>query len=404
MKLSIIIIGDEILLGRVQDTNSGLIARTFGACGHDIVRVFTVGDSYDAIRNAVESALAVSDAVITTGGLGPTRDDITKQAMMDIFGGKLVLNKDVLGDVEALFAARSLKMNDLTAMQAMVPDSCTVIRNSVGTAPIMCFEKEGKMLVAMPGVPYETRFMLPQVLEKLNAIYGQGLNSHRELTVSGIGESHLAGMLAGFEDKYAQEIKLAYLPVPGAIHLRVDSHSAEVDIDAVFEELKGLVADFYCGNGSLGVAEVLLAKLAAHGYTVASAESCTGGNIAHLITAIPGCSDYYRGSVVSYHNEVKENVLGVSAQDLMAHGAVSEPVVQQMAYGACRVCGTDCAVATSGIAGPGGGSPEKPVGTVWIAACTPQGLWTQLLHCHGDRQAVIERASALALKLLVEHL
>ncbi len=406
MNISIIIIGDEILLGRVTDTNSGLIARTFAADGWQVKRIRTVGDKAADIRQAIEESMAESELTVTTGGLGPTRDDITKGEMLDIFGGELVHDPAVARNIEEIFANRNIKLNDLTRAQAMVPSSCTVIQNRLGTAPIMWFEKDGHALVAMPGVPYETRGMLPQVAQTVHERFGRGgLVLHREFTVTGISESALAERLAAFEDSLAPNFKLAYLPNPGEIVLRLDADyttaPAEADgFDALCTSLKTLLGANLAAEGKLSPAELLLHALRARRYTVATAESCTGGNIAHLITAIPGCSDTMLGGVVSYSNDVKMQTLGVTRRALEQYGAVSRAVAGQMVEGIRRLTGADCAVATTGIAGPSGGSAEKPIGTVWIAAATPQQTITECFHFGGDRQAVIDRASAQALMLL----
>ncbi len=403
MKLSIIIIGDEILLGRVTDTNSGLIARAFSEQGWQVASVRTVGDNAADIRDAIEASLSVSDLVITTGGLGPTRDDITKGVMTEIFGGTLVEDPDVSRNVERIFAERGLQLNDLTRRQAWVPTSCRVIMNALGTAPLMWFERDGHVLVAMPGVPFETRGMLPQVREH----FGMADHiMHREFTVTGITESGLAEHLAGFEDAMPEGFKLAYLPSPGEILLRLDG--APGAPDEVFADqaakLRLALGDKLAGEGKLTPAEIALHKLRSHGWTFATAESCTGGNIAHLFTAIPGCSDTFTGGVVSYANDVKMGLLGVHAETLETNGAVSEATVRQMAEGVAHACCADCSVASSGIAGPGGATPGKPVGTVWLAAHTPAGTVTRLCHFSGDRAAVIDRASATAITLLCQQL
>ncbi len=409
MKLSIIIIGDEILLGRVTDTNSGLIARTFAADGWQVNRIRTVSDKAEAIRDAIIESLSESELVVTTGGLGPTRDDITKPVMTEIFGGELVMNEDVSRNIEHIFELRKLTLNELTRQQAMVPTSCRVIQNRLGTAPLMWFEKDGHVLVAMPGVPFETRGMLPEVASEVKAHFGRGgVVLHREFTVSGISESALAEQLAPFEDSLPSFVKLAYLPNPGELVMRLDADYTNEGNPNTFEALcdsfKTALGDKLVAEGKLSPAELLIHKLRKNGYTFASAESCSGGNIAHLITAIAGCSDVMMGGVVSYSNDVKHRILGVSLDDLNTHGAVSEPVVRQMAEGVRRVTGATCSVATSGIAGPGGGSPEKPVGTVWIAASTPTTTISKCFYFGGDRQAVIDRASAQALMLLTSIL
>lgn len=400
MKLSIVIIGDEILLGRVTDINSGLIARTLAEQGWHIESVRTVGDTAGAISVAVEAAMAESDLTITTGGLGPTRDDVTKNVLMGCFGGELQHDPSVAENIETIFERRGIKLNELTRLQAMVPTSCRVIQNRVGTAPIMWFEKEGKVLVAMPGVPAETRTMLPAVADEIQARFHTKPDTvRREFTVTGISESALAQRLATFEDELPDGYKLAYLPSPGEIVLRLEG--APDTFGAQAEKLVASVGDNLAGREKMTPAELAIACLRRRGLTMASAESCTGGNIAALITSVPGASDVFAGGIVSYSNEVKMNTLGVLPETLAAHGAVSEETVREMAAGVRSHIGADYAVATSGIAGPGGGSPEKPVGTVWTAIAGPQGVKTRLLTLMGDRRAVIDRASATVLTDLV---
>ena len=410
MNLSIIIIGDEILLGGVTDTNSGLIARKFTADGWNVRRIRTVSDKADDIEAAIRESLSESELVITTGGLGPTRDDITKPVLARIFGGRLTENAAVLENVKRIFDERGLELNELTRTQAIVPDSCRVIQNRYGTAPLMWFEKDGRVLVAMPGVPFETRGMLDEVASEVYQRFGHGGRAaHREFTVCGICESALAERLAAFEDSLPQNYKLAYLPNPGEIVMRLDADfSLCPDEAANFDEyasrFEKTVGEYLVGRGKLTPVELVLAKLRRHGYRIATAESCTGGNIAHLITSVAGCSDVMLGGVVSYCNEVKMKVLGVNADTLERYGAVSEDTVREMAEGVRRVMGADCAVATSGIAGPGGAVPGKPVGTVWIAAATPGGVKAERCHFRGDRQSVIDRASARALTMLADML
>lgn len=407
MKLSIIIIGDEILLGRVTDTNSGLIARAFSEMGWQVAAVRTVGDNAADIRAAIEVSMSESDLVVSTGGLGPTRDDITKGVLMDIFGGTLAEDPAVTQNVERIFAERGLTLNALTRSQAWVPTSCRVIMNRLGTAPIMWFEHCAHVFVAMPGVPFETRGMLDEVRRHVTEHFGSaGLIMHREFTVTGISESALAERLAPFEDALPDGFKLAYLPSPGEIILRLDgSPCAPKDVfESCASALAVALGANLVGQGKLSPAEIALHKLRSRGMILATAESCTGGNIAHLFTAVAGCSDVYAGGVVSYANDVKMGLLGVSGDVLERHGAVSEETVRQMAEGVAKACCADCSVATSGIAGPGGGTVDKPVGTVWIAAHTPNGTVARLFKFAGDRAAVIDRASAAAISLLCQQL
>ncbi len=410
MNLSIIIIGDEILLGGVTDTNSGLIARKFTADGWNVRRIRTVSDKADDIEAAIRESLSESELVITTGGLGPTRDDITKPVLARIFGGRLTENAAVLENVKRIFDERGLELNELTRSQAIVPDSCRVIQNRYGTAPLMWFEKDGRVLVAMPGVPFEMRGMLDEVASEVYQRFGHGGRAaHREFTVCGICESALAERLSAFEDSLPQNYKLAYLPNPGEIVMRLDADFSlcpdeAANFDEYVSKFEEAVGEYLVGRGKLTPAELVLAKLRRYGYRIATAESCTGGNIAHLITSVAGCSDVMLGGVVSYCNEVKMKVLGVNADTLERYGAVSEGTVREMAEGVRRVMGADCAVATSGIAGPGGAVPGKPVGTVWIAAATPGGVKAERCHFRGDRQSVIDRASARALTMLADML
>lgn len=403
MKLSIIIIGDEILIGQVTDTNSGAIARTFGPDGWDIASVITVGDNAEDITEAVGRALDSSDAVITTGGLGPTKDDITKTVLTRIFGGELVKDDSVTENIRRVFALRHLQLNASTEAQALVPTSCRVIQNRYGTAPIMCFEKDGKLLVSMPGVPFETEGMLPEVAEYIRLrLAPDELHLHRSVMVSGITESALSENLTDFEASLGLGLHLAYLPTPGLIRLRLDgTATAASDIserfDAAYRRLLECLGPLAVYAGDADAAAIVLDALRRRGLTLATAESCTGGNIAHLLTSVAGSSDVFAGSVVSYSNSVKHRLLGVSETDLTTFGAVSQQVVEQMALGACRATGADCAVATSGIAGPGGAVEGKPVGTVWIAWCAGGRVTSQLFHFPGNRSRVIGRASTEAL-------
>lgn len=416
MNVSIIAIGDELLIGQVVDTNSGDIARMIAPYGWRVNDVQVVADDSRQILRAIDRAFASSDIVLTTGGLGPTKDDITKSTLTERFGGELRQNPEVLDNVKRVIAARGLKLNELTAAQAIVPTSCTVIQNEVGTAPLMWFDDNGsngeKVLVAMPGVPFETRHMmqsavLPRLLRKFP---GKEALEHRVIMVDGMSESAIAGMLAQWEEALPPHAHLAYLPKPGVVRLRIDvNHSdrsfATAEADRLHQELAGLIPE---GNRlstvDLTPAEIMLNELTARGMTVATAESCTGGTIAQQLTAIPGASAAVKGGVVAYSNGVKTAILGVDASAIASHGAVSLPVVKQMAEGARRALGTDCAVATSGIAGPGGATPGKPVGTVCIAAATASGTIATEHHFPGDRARVIDRAATTAMLMLIHAL
>ncbi|MDE5989813.1 MAG: CinA family nicotinamide mononucleotide deamidase-related protein [Duncaniella sp.] len=416
MKVSIIVIGDELLLGQVTDTNSGDIARHIAPYGWEVNDVQTVGDEAGEIRLAIDRAFELSDVVLTTGGLGPTKDDITKTVMCDYFGGELKEDPEVLANVLDVVSRRGFKINKLTAAQAIVPTSCRVIQNRVGTAPIMWFEKDGKVLVSLPGVPFETREMFttevfPQLCEKFRTDVDI---EHAVLMVTDYTESGLAEKIAPWEEALPEYLHLAYLPKPGLIRLRIDGAHRDKDfitaeVRRAAGELVEMLGDAVIATDDLTPAEILLRRCRERGLKLATAESCTGGNIAHEITLIAGSSDVFAGSVVSYSNEVKMTVLGVGAETLEANGAVSLPVVREMAEGALRAIGAQVAVATSGIAGPGGGSEEKPVGTVCMAAAvvTPDGRTlceTETHHFPGNRRRVIEasttRVLIKAIKLL----
>lgn len=416
MQLSVIVIGDELLLGQVTDTNSGEIARHIAPYGWEVNDVQAVGDEAEEIRRAIDPAFELSDVIITTGGLGPTKDDITKGVLRDYFGGELVEDPAVLENVKQVVSSKGFRLNDLTAAQAIVPTSCRVIQNRVGTAPIMWFERDGKVLVAMPGVPFETREMFQsEVFPQLREKYRTNVDiEHAVLMVTNYTESGLAEYIAAWEEALPPHLHLAYLPKPGLIRLRIDgAHPDKAfiteEVRRAAAELHEMLGDAVIATDDLTPAQILLKECGRLGLTLASAESCTGGNIAHELTLIPGSSEVFVGSVVSYSNEVKMNLLGVGAKTLEENGAVSLPVVREMAEGVLRATGAKVAVATSGIAGPGGGSEEKPVGTVCIAAAllTPEGMTlceAETYHFAGTRSRIIEssttRALIKAIKLL----
>ncbi len=411
MEISIIAIGDELLIGQVIDTNSGWIARHIQPYGWSVKSVRVIADDRGAIEEAVNEALKETDVVLTTGGLGPTKDDITKDALCGYFGGELIYDKEVEANVNEVVEKRHLKINPLTAAQAYVPSSCRVIQNKVGTAPIMWFEKDGKVLVSMPGVPFETEIMMareviPQLLAHFNA---DDHIEYRTFIVINYSESVLAMKLEEFEREIPDYIKLAYLPKPGVIRLRLsgmsqDGDRLKRDMNRLSVQLHNIIGvDIICDDDK-SLAEIMGDILRERNISVGTAESCTGGNIAHQITAIPGSSDYFNGSIVSYSNSVKKSILGVSQNILDSVGAVSEETVKQMCVGAIKELGVDCAISTSGIAGPGGGSNEKPVGTVWIATMIGENCIAEKYHFAGDRTRVIDRATTAALIQMIKQL
>lgn len=411
MKAYVVVIGDEILLGRVTDTNSGDIARSLDPLNIPVAGVEVVGDNAEDITAAVKRAMNRADIVITTGGLGPTKDDITKASLMSIFGGTLRRDPEVTANIRRIFAAKGRPLNPLTENQALVPTSCTVIQNIYGTAPIMVWERDRHILISMPGVPSETRGMLAAaIVPMLNKRYrGDITLTHNTLITTGITESALAERLDAWEKALPEGFHLAYLPDVPVIRLRLDGSGEDAErtratAQALTASLKEILGDLVVGEGSGSIAEILLAKVREHGYTLGCAESCTGGRIASAITAIAGCSDIYHGGIVSYSNEVKHNILGVPQEALDSEGAVSRPVVEAMAEGAAKRLACDCAVSTSGIAGPGGGTAEKPVGTVWIAARTPKAHCSALFHFSGNRATVTASATNAAMLMLIQLL
>ena len=409
MNVEIIVIGDELLIGQVTDTNSGWIARELNHIGWEVTEITTVRDRSREITDALNSSFGRVDVVLMTGGLGPTKDDITKQTLCDYFGGKLVFDESVFANVEAIFRRRKLTMNDSTRNQAYVPNMCTVIQNPVGTAPVMWFERNGKVLVSMPGVPTEMKTVMKEVVISRLREYFQDHSSilHRTCLVKDFTESRLSETLSDFEAQLPACIKLAYLPTPGVIRLRLTARGDEESylqkiIDDEFFKLRTILGShLFCGSDTT-LAGALGSILAERGETLATAESCTGGNIAHEITRIAGSSVYFKGSVVAYSNEVKTRVLNVSSEILSGFGAVSRETVLQMVSGVQRLLSSDCAIATSGIAGPGGGGVEKPVGTVWIAVRYGERSEVECFCFEGDREQVIARATQSALLMLIQ--
>ena len=409
MNVEIIVIGDELLIGQVTDTNSGWIARELNHIGWEVTEITTVRDRSREITDALNSSFGRVDVVLMTGGLGPTKDDITKQTLCDYFGGKLVFDESVFANVEAIFRRRKLTMNDSTRNQAYVPNVCTVIQNPVGTAPVMWFERNGKVLVSMPGVPTEMKTVMKEVVISRLREYFRDHSSilHRTCLVKDFTESRLSETLSDFEAQLPGCIKLAYLPTPGVIRLRLTARGDEESylqkiIDDEFFKLRTILGShLFCGSDTT-LAGALGSILTERGETLATAESCTGGNIAHEITRIVGSSVYFKGSVVAYSNEVKIRVLNVSSETLSGFGAVSRETVLQMVSGVQRLLSSDCAIATSGIAGPGGGSVEKPVGTVWIAVRYGERSEAKCFCFEGDREQVIARATQSALLMLIQ--
>lgn len=411
MNVEIITIGDELLIGQVVDTNSAWMGRQLGDEGFRVVRHTSVGDEEQDMLDAFDAAMNRAQIVLVTGGIGPTKDDITKKTLCKYFGCGMHFSDEVFETIQQIYCRSGRQMNELTRNQALVPDACTVIQNQSGTAPCTWFERDGRVLVSMPGVPSEMKWLMTnEVLPRLKAFFRQDLFiRHKTCWVSGYPESVLAIKLAPFEEQLPSFVKLAYLPQPGLIRLRLSAYAdspeqAEQAIACQTEKLHVLLNGNILADEDKAI-EVQIGELLRKKHLVmGTAESCTGGRIANMITLISGSSDYFAGGVVSYSNDVKHNVLGVSEESLMQHGAVSREVVEQMALGAIRTLGCNCAVATSGIAGPGGGTPEKPVGTVWIAAALDKHVISECYHFGMVRDQNIQRAANMALLMLLHLL
>jgi nicotinamide-nucleotide amidase len=407
---SIITIGDELLIGQTIDTNSAFIAQELNKIGIWVKRRIAVGDVKNEILSALKQQSKDCQVIIITGGLGPTADDITKPTLCEYFNSKIVVNEEALQNVKDIFTRLNRPLIERNLKQAEVPDNCMVLPNLRGTAPGMWFEKEQVIYVSLPGVPTEMKGLIQHsVVPKLMERMDLPAVVHRTLLTFGIGESFLAETVSEFENNLPGHIKLAYLPAFGLVRLRLTGRGSRVeeleqDIEAHFETLKHLVKAWKIADRDLSLEEVVSQLLKERKKTVATAESCTGGYIAHLITSKPGSSAIYNGSVISYSNEVKENVLHVRPGTLQQYGAVSEQTVIEMAQGILTAIKADYAIATSGIMGPEGGSPEKPVGTVWIAVGTKERIKASKHHFRYDRTRNIEMTSQMALNLLRKFL
>lgn len=410
MKVEIITIGDEILIGQIVDTNSAWMAQKLNDIGAKVERIVTISDGQQDIISALQEAEGRANVVLITGGLGPTKDDVTKKAMAEYFGCGFTFYPEIADHIARLFARFGKEMSELNRLQAELPSACIPLQNDLGTAPGMWFEKNGTVFVSMPGVPYEMKgimrtHVLPRVKEKFNL----PTILHKTVLTMGMGESWLSERIADWEDALPDGIKLAYLPSPGRVRLRLSAYghdatalSQKLEVEVL--KLVALIPELVYGFDNDSIESVIGSLLRKHGKTVSTAESCTGGLIAHKITSVPGSSEYFLGSVIAYANEVKMDTLGVSEQNLRDFGAVSEEVVRQMAEGARKKLHTDYGIATSGIAGPDGGTEEKPVGTVWIAIATPKGTFAKKYLIGHDRERNIEISANTALNMLRKQL
>lgn len=406
MKAEILTIGDEILIGQIIDTNSSWLGQELGKMGISVVHRASVSDQQAHIVNALNDATKRADIIIMTGGLGPTKDDVTKHTLAGYFGTELVLNEEVLEWVSKIFRMRKLPMIDSNKNQAMVPANCEVLFNRSGTAPGMWFDVNGKIFISMPGVPFEMKVIFEeQCIPRLQKHFQLPVIIHRTIQTCSIGESFLAKKIEDLENALPDYIKLAYLPNIGQVRLRFsgyhsNSEQLKAEMDTIISNLYERIGEYIFGEEDDTLQKVVGMLLKGKDKKVATAESCTGGYLAHLITSVPGSSGYYEGSVISYANQIKINELGVSPETLQTVGAVSEACVIQMAEGVRKKFNTDYAISTSGIAGPDGGSAEKPVGTVWIAVSSSSQTVAQQFNMGDNRERTIHRTALQGLDML----
>jgi nicotinamide-nucleotide amidase len=406
MKAAIITIGDELLIGQTIDTNSAWIGAELSKSGFDVCRITSVHDRRDDIIYALNEAAGKTDVVLITGGLGPTSDDITKQTLCEFFNTHLIINDEVLMMIQKMMILRNFPMNERNRHQAEVPESCRVLKNAAGTAPGMWFEKEGTIYISMPGVPYEMKYLMTElVLPELNKRFTSQVIIHRNIMTYGTFESKLADILTDFESGLPDNIKLAYLPASGIIKLRLTGTGTDYNslLRLVTEQvgkLNKIIPEFIYAEDEESLEMVIGKLLKSAKKTVCTAESCTGGEVAHLLTSVAGSSAYYKGSVIAYANSVKTQILGVEEYIIEKHGAVSQETVKEMAIGARKLLNTDYAVATSGIAGPDGGTKTKPAGTIWIAVASGKGVVFEKHVFGNDRITNIKRFTLAALNLL----
>lgn len=406
MKATIITIGDELLIGQVVNTNSAWLAAELTAIGFSIENHLSISDKASRIKTALTRYLGENELIIFTGGLGPTNDDITKKVLADYFNSKMVSSPEVLSDVETFIKAAGSSMNELNRQQALVPESAIILRNYHGTAPGMWFEHDGKVVISLPGVPREMKGIFSDhIRTKLIKHFSLPEIVYKTVMLTGIAESQLAARLEKWEADLGDDISLAYLPAPGRIRLRLgssgtDKKSVTAKLQKSIDELQQIIPKYIYGYDEESLESVVGKMIAARGGYMSSAESCTGGTIASRITAIPGCSAWFKGGVVAYSNEIKSAVLGVNRETLNNHGAVSGETIEEMVRGAQKVFNTEYAVATSGIAGPDGGTADKPVGTVWIAAAGPGFLQKKKFTFGKDRSLNILRSTEAAFNMM----
>lgn len=406
MNSAIITIGDEILIGQVTDTNAVWISKQLNKLGVKVEEMVTVSDETGQITSTLDRYMGRYDLLIMTGGLGPTRDDLTKQTLAEYFHSEMITHPEVLDRITSYFKERGRTMIESNTRQADVPNVCRVLMNHHGTAPGMWFEKEGTILVSLPGVPYEMMglmkdHVLPEIQQRVRVPHVV----HKTIMTQGVPESYLAALLRDWESNLPECVKLAYLPRPGIVRLRltvVDKCAGEAEqlLKVIVGKLLDIIPQHVFGYDDIGLEEALGFLLKERGLTLSTAESCTGGNVARLITSVPGSSGYYTGSVVAYENRIKTDLLHVDKAMIGSHGVVSREVVEQMARGVKSIFGTDSAIATSGVAGPDGGTTDKPVGTTWICVAYGDKTYSKKYRFAGNRERIIDQATYTAMQLL----
>lgn len=406
MIAEIISIGDELLIGQVINTNASWMGEILNKYGIKVNKISMISDDKDEIIKAITNGFINADLILMTGGLGPTKDDITKHTLCEFFDSKLVFNEQVYLRIKEIFRLRNFEITEVNKAQADLPDNCIVIPNTNGTASGMWFEHDGKILVSMPGVPFEMKPMMEsEVIPRIKTKFNTMVIIHKTIMTQGLGESFLAKRIEDWENNLPSNIKLAYLPQPGIVRLRLsaignDKGKCELIISDLIEKLTHSIGDLIFGYDDILLEEAVGQKLTEKNLSISTAESCTGGYLAHLITSVAGSSNYFKGSIIAYSNEIKEKELNVPSEILINEGVVSESVVKQMAMNVRAKFETDYAIAISGIAGPGGGSEDKPVGTTWIALAGPNEVISKRFHFGEHRGRNIRRAALSALFIL----
>ena len=405
----IISIGDEILIGQIVNTNASWMAEALNQIGIKVPEVRTIADTQEAIRNTLDHLIGKYPIILMTGGLGPTKDDVTKTTLEAYFGGGWREDAEVLMQLEHFFKERNRSLNEANRGQALLPKACKTLLNRMGTAAGMWFEKDNTIVVSMPGVPYEMKHIMETgVIPELKTRFSLPPLLHRTFHTEGIPESELMGIIRAWEEALPQEISLAYLPSAGRVKLRLSCLNQDGTGQQLMEQaehhLREVLGGEIFGTDKERLEEVVVRLMIEKEYTLATAESCTGGLLAQRITSVPGASAAFLGGMVSYDNSIKIRQLGVPPAYIQQFGAVSKEVVESMAEGARSITGADYALSSSGVAGPGGGTPEKPVGMVWIGLASPEGTYSKCFRFGSTREGNVLRATQSALNLLRKHL